>query len=438
MRCHTTTASTPRRGRADRADAPSAPATARVLTPAFALALALAGCSSAGPGAERAQGGETRAAPGAWMRLVPEAAEIDGQWLEPICSGVAGGDPSFHFWARRGAVDKLVVFFEGGGACWSSETCAQPILEGQLPGGPAGGLYKGEILSYDDPTAHGGLFTLDEPRNPVRDWHHVYVPYCTGDVHSGSHTARYTHPVTGEPFEIAHRGADNFRLVLAWMRESLPAPGQILVAGSSAGAYGAITHYPRLRALWPSARAALLADGGQGVSNASFRELRNANWSFQLSPEVYGPDAQATSDADLLRRLAAHYPNDRFGQYTTAADAVQIQFYDVMLHGRPTGKACRAWTESMLAGLAASQREASYRSYLAAGETHTLLRGTPLGVPARGVPPEGQLFYTERSAGGVAFTDWLAAMLSERAEGWENLTCSDCTSCEAGSQPSGP
>jgi hypothetical protein len=34
-----------------------------------------------------------------------------------------------------------------------------------------------------------GLLDRNNPKNPVHDWSMVFVPYCKGDVHSGSNTA---------------------------------------------------------------------------------------------------------------------------------------------------------------------------------------------------------------------------------------------------------
>lgn len=362
------------------------------------------------------------AATGEWTKLIPRPTEIDGQLLTATCSKAPGASTSaFHFWARRGTVNKLVVFFEGGGACWEGATCALPITVNSQPGQP--GLYKSEILASDDPRTYAGLFKLDDPRNPVKDWSFVYVPYCTGDIHSGSKTASYTNPFNGRAYQIEHRGADNFRLILRWMRDNFDAgTDQILVTGSSAGGYGAVTHFPAVRDTWPNARAAMLDDAGQGVAPASFDAPRNSNWNFQLSPNVYGANPQGTPIGEIVKRLADKYPGDRFAQYTTALDTTQMQFYDIQVNGLSgtQGTACAAWTSGMLAGLAVNQQAANFRSYMAAGTTHTLLRGT--SPDAAGVP----LFSREASA-GVPFTDWLAALLSPAGTGWVNRACTNCT-----------
>jgi hypothetical protein len=388
-----------------------------------ALALTLAAALVL-PGCGGDDDGERVAAPlpnepGGWTRFVPQSATIDGDRLTPTCSKAPGSKADFHFWARRGSSNKLVVFFEGGGACWDGATCALPITAATRPTDPA--LYKAEILPTDDPTQYAGVFKLDDAANPMKDWSIVYVPYCTGDIHSGSKTASYVNPFTQQPYQIEHRGADNFRLVLHWMQQNFVRPEQVLVTGSSAGAYGATTHYPRIRTAFPAARAAMLGDAGQGVVPAAWDAVRNANWNFQLDAQVYGANAQSTPTTDIVRRLAAAYPGDRFAQYTTATDLVQIQFYDVQSNGLSgtQGTACQAWTEGMLAGLATQQAVPNYRSYVAAGTTHTLLRGT--SRDAAGVP----LFNREASA-GVRFTDWLGALLSDSGSGWANRACADC------------
>lgn len=338
-----------------------------------------------------------------WVELTPQPVEIDGRWIEATCSDAPGADPAFRFWARRGTENALVVYFDGGGACWDDVTCAVPMLARRS--GRSEGFYKAELLPTDNPNRMGGIFALDDPRNPVRDWSFVFVPYCTGDVHSGSNTATYTDPDTGAPFTIQHRGADNFRVVLEWMRANFDAPEQILVAGSSAGAYGAATHYARIREAFPDGRAAMIGDAGQGVTTSDFLDRRNGNWRYQLPARVFGEDAQLTADDDIVGILAAHYPNDRFAQYTTAHDRTQSGFYALM----GASNACRAWPEKMTRDLSRRQGAANFRSYLAAGASHTILRTS--------------LFYSEQS-GGAPFAEWFSALVN--GGGAQNHVCAEC------------
>lgn len=365
-------------------------------------ALALAGCTAAS-----ASTGDDAAplAANQWVRVTPAPARIDGRTFVATCSQARGTDPAYRFWFRQGTGDGLVVFFDGGGACWDDVTCAIPRRANDTRDDD--GFYKAELVTADDPNRFGGIFDFNDPRNPVRDWSFVYVPYCTGDVHSGANTAHYTDPDTGEPYTIEHRGSDNFRVILRWMKDNVAAPEHLLVAGSSAGAYGAVTQYARIREAYPRGRAVMLGDAGQGVMTRDFIEHRSRSWRFDLPRGVLGRGEQITESTDLVGRLAARYPADRFGQYTTAQDITQSSFYALM----GAENACMAWTDRMSSDLQRRQSASNFRSYLAAGETHSILR------QAR--------FYSEQS-GGTPLVEWLTAMLSDNGQGWDNRACRDC------------
>ena len=358
-------------------------------------------------------------APGEWTRFVPVETEIDGKLFQPTCSGFPGTNSEFHFWAKRGTADKLVIFFEGGGACWDGMTCSLPIDPAASPDTPQ--LYAPAILPGNDPRALDGLFDTENDQNPVHDWSYVYVPYCTGDVHAGSVTQTYTSPFNGEAFQIEHRGADNFRVVLKWIERNFRSPEQVFVAGSSAGAYGAAAHYPEIRDVFRSARASMLADAGQAVVPESFSDIRSRSWNMQLRESVFGPDAASAPGGELADRLAQHYPDDRFAQYTTSLDLVQMGFYDVMVNGLAgsQGAACRQWSDIMRAELAERERLPNFRSYVGAGVSHMILPGNDPGNV--GVP----LFYRE-SSGGDRFPHWLDSMLSPSGAGWVNRSCTNC------------
>lgn len=347
-------------------------------------------------------------APSAWREFTPRAVEIDGETIDPACSGFPGADPAFRFWARRGTVDKLVIYFDGGGACWDDATCAQPRL---ASGAVGNGYYKAELLPTDNPAQLHGIFELENADNPLRDWSMVFVPYCTGDVHSGAADHTYRDPASGRAYTLHHRGSDNFRVVLEWIRENFDAPEVILVTGSSAGAYGAVTQFARVREIYPQGRAIMLGDAGQGVTTPGFAAQRNVNWGYALPEDVFGEDG-LRDDEDPVAILATTFPGDRFAQYTTAHDRVQTAFYSLMA----PENACAAWTEGMWNAIDARESLENYRFYLAAGDTHTILRSP--------------LFYTEQS-GGASFSQWLGAMVSNTGEGWDDHACVNCLTLPA-------
>jgi len=323
---------------------------------------------------------------------------MDGQTHEATCSGVPGTDPAFSFWAKKGASKNLVVYFEGGGACWDSLTCSFPIGSGLPP--PAPQFYVPAVPPGANPAAYSGLFDQANPANPVKDWSFVYIPYCTGDIHVGSATQTYANvgnPFLPPTFEIRHRGFDNFMVVLDWIKKNFDAPKNILVTGSSAGGYGATANFPWLADSYPNAHVYVIADASQGVSTPAFDAGdpgRNA-WNPQLPPWIFGPPPSTERSADLLRRAAAAYPHAKVSQFTTALDDVQVAFYGVMKQFYGPGGSCPNpvvdWNRQMLGTLESYGAEVgNFRYYLAGGTYHTIMRSP--------------LFYTEASP-GIVFSD---------------------------------
>jgi hypothetical protein len=66
-----------------------------------------------------------------WVRIVPQPVTLQGRLYRPTCSGAPGtSTSSFAYYNRKGTADGLVVFFNGGGACWNAATCSKPRLAG--------------------------------------------------------------------------------------------------------------------------------------------------------------------------------------------------------------------------------------------------------------------------------------------------------------------
>lgn len=353
-----------------------------------------------------------------WTQYTPGPTEFRGRPLTPTCSGFPNTDPTFRFWAKPGQVNNLVVFFEGGGACWDAFTCANPIDSNRPPTAPQ--FYKPAISPGDDPRILNGLFDLANSRNPVKDWSLVYIPYCTGDVHLGSQDTTYT--TTSGEFAIHHRGFDNFLVVLQWIQAHFTTPNKVLVAGSSAGAYGATGHFAWLAEAFPNAHMYLIADAGQGVTTPHWdTSVRNQSWNFQLPDWIFGTNPSPVPTREILKTVMTHYPHSKFAQYTTAWDGVQTAFFSVMQQfsgSGGTGTACADWNRQMLEGLAYSAGAGNFRRYLGAGTEHTILRSAK--------------FFGENSA-GIGYADWVAGMLQSQGgtngQGglpWANVSCTEC------------
>ena len=361
-----------------------------------------------------------------WKKVRPNGPVVglDGYSHTASCSGYPGTNAKYHFWARKGKSRNLVVYFEGGGACWNDLTCTFP---GDGSGG-GDGFYTPAIPRGTSPAQLDGIFNLRRDDNPVKDWDMVYVPYCTGDLHAGSAVQSYGNagaPGLPAQFDVRHTGFDNTMVVLDWVRRNMDKPRKVLVAGSSAGGYGATINFPWLRKLYPKAQVHVLADASQGITTPDFDtggpRVGRGSWNTQLPPWASGIDPASIPGPQLMHAAAQAHPEVRAGQFTTVFDTVQIGFYGVMRGCFSLDGACASvpldWYTAMATAVLTDRASLpNYRHYIAAGTYHTVLAG-----------PE---FYQERTF-GVAFKNWVDAMLSDDERRWpllrwRNVACLGC------------
>jgi hypothetical protein len=77
------------------------------------------------------------------------------------------------------ATDKLMIYLEGGGACFNALTC------GMNPASYGKALFDTQFVGASASHNNVGILSRSDAANAVKDWNFVYVPYCTGDVHAG-------------------------------------------------------------------------------------------------------------------------------------------------------------------------------------------------------------------------------------------------------------
>jgi hypothetical protein len=374
--------------------------------------------------------------PKTWTEVDPEEVYPDFTYngLEPACAScpptmdpttgeVTMYDPKFTFFVKGGKINNLVIYFQGGGACWDSMNCLYAHT------------YYEEVppieMFYD--TEGKGIFDTSNGANPFKNWYMVYIPYCTGDVHWGANDKKY--PYGGGTATIKHRGFVNFQVVLRWIEDNFSRPRSIFVSGSSAGSYGAIMGFPYIKEAFPWSRVSVLGDAGNGVTGGNFQTESINNWNIQLPQWVPGFEGgyDETMSMDFVYvSIAKAYPFSKLAQFTTAWDWNQTFFYNVMLNihdpslwGIPPdypywmNEWC-SWHQQMLDFVWNTAAEApNYRHYIAAGQYHTIM-----------MSPQ---FYTEDSA-GIPFAKWVKAMVRNPfgmwggpMQGrWKNVECVDC------------
>jgi hypothetical protein len=138
----------------------------------------------------------------------------------PIC---IAGTP-YSVYARPGAdPSKLLIFEQGGGACWQDfYNCNITVANNALPPFPQ--------------VDQAGIWNRANAGNPFADYSVVYMPYCDGSVFSGDNDVADASFPAG-PVRY-HRGMRNQSAGMDLAKSLFPGATQVTLAGSSAGGVG--------------------------------------------------------------------------------------------------------------------------------------------------------------------------------------------------------
>ena len=345
--------------------------------------------------------------------ISPELPSLPaGEWTafspggDTLC---ADGSP-YAYYVRPGTVNKLVVDFEGGGACWSGGTCGSPVYQPNIGSSSSPGYRE------KNPT---GLYDHTNSKNPVEDWYHVFISYCTADIHLGDSVQTYD--TSKGPKKIYHNGQKNVAAVLGWVKKNFKALEDIFVTGCSAGAYGAAIYTPQIADAYPDAKVTELGDSGAGIIPKSFVTkpdgLKRWNINAVLPPGVDLTNGIPTTFlADAYVAIGQAHPKAKLAEYNSASDGTQISFYALQLGldpRHPTDPAVQAAGRAWAMGLGASLTKiqtglpgsfSSYTSLL--DDNDNLQDGTAHCIITR---PD---FYT-LTTNGVLLTNWLNSLLND-------------------------
>ncbi|MFZ1866611.1 MAG: pectin acetylesterase-family hydrolase [Polyangiales bacterium] len=348
----------------------------------------------------------------AFTTLEPGPTNYLGRTYEPQC--MQGSQ--YRYFAKRGTVNKLVMYYQGGGACWNNFTCSAPTCK-TLP--------DANLDNYN-----AGFADLANENNPFRDWNIVFVSYCTCDIHFGDANPTYT----GEGVDditVQHKGYHNSKVAEKWAREHFLNPEEVFVTGSSAGAYGAWFNAPLLHEVWPASQFHVLADAGNGVITQDFLQNEFGNWNFTANlPDIPGVlEAITTGDGmpAYTQAVATYFPNTNWAHYATLYDGGQggqTGFYNIMLNGGNPLAALTWWNASCQFGQNALQQSldtyaavpSNYRYYFGTGSRHTMWGNNKV--------------YGDTTGGVPTVLSWVNGMLAsspgEPDPAWTNVLCENC------------
>ena len=100
-----------------------------------------------------------------WTKIVPRPTIFMNRYIRPQCSGgpvckgwplsCGPGDTQFSFFVKGGTLNNLLIFFNGGGACWDSMNCLYYTT-----------YSKAIYITVDHLNLFGGIFDISNPSNP--------------------------------------------------------------------------------------------------------------------------------------------------------------------------------------------------------------------------------------------------------------------------------
>lgn len=236
-------------------------------------------------------------------------------WVDEPDARCANGRPTGFGLNLADDQTRLVIFLQGGGACWDAASC-NPVVPSSFYVATGYGRFE-----FNTDVLRPSMLPLRrfDPSNPFRNMSMVYVPYCTGDVHAGDRVAEYN----GRPFH--HVGARNLGLFLRRVTATFPRVRRVWLMGDSAGGFGAALNMDRVQRVFPNARVDVLDDSGQPIEPPAERWAQwRAAWNLQL-PEGCDPRC-ASSIASITDLIRQRYPNNRFGLISYSHDAVISTF----------------------------------------------------------------------------------------------------------------
>ena len=295
---------------------------------------------------------------------------------------------------------KLMIFLEGGGACFNAQTC----------GSNPAHFAKSEFVNIFVPAEGSkGIFSRTDTSNAVADWNMVYVPYCTGDVHAGNAPDATVPGVLGTQQFV---GYTNVAQYLSRVVPTFPDMQRVLLTGQSAGGFGAALDYVQVARAFGAVPVDLLDDSGPLMGNpylASCLETNMANL-FGLTKTVIAQDC-GSDCTDVGNDLALYwthlpktFPNSRFGFVDSSGDSVISSFFGFGFNNCAGYQALSgAQYEAGLLGMrtaVASYSNAGLFIYTGTDHTTEVLTYTTRQAPG----PE---------AGVIKFEDWVKSLVTD-------------------------
>lgn len=372
-------------------------------------AAAVAGAKEADAGVKEEAG---PSAPDAGGEFAPDAAPVDTTAIPNLPANTWQYVPIQGAMCRDGSPTgigvnvnpgskNLMIYLEGGGACFNALTCAtNPATFGMTEfttrlGGTAGDQ---------------GVFSRTDTANAMADWNFVYIPFCTGDVHAGNKLDATVPGVTGKQQFV---GYANVTRDLARIIPTFPGLDKVLLTGVSAGGFGAAANYPQTAKAFGSVPVYSLDDSGPPMADPYAPSCLQAQWA-----QTWGFDKTVLADCgsdckdptnytiDATMHTAKMYPKIPFGIVEDTDDGVITLFYGfgagMCTALIPTQLTADTFTAGLLDSRMRLAALPNVGGFIFQGTVHTTLGGASFDTRTAG----------SGDAATVKLTDWVATLIN--------------------------
>lgn len=231
---------------------------------------------------------------------------------------VARDGSQFGIGVRLSDKNRWVIYLQGGGACYNGVTCL--INETNF------NREKFFSSNLDGALKTAGIFNIIDDRNPLKDWSAVYVPYCSGDVHSGNRKDAEIYGVSGKQQFL---GFNNTKKIFEYLAPYLKENNveHIVFCGLSAGGYGVNLNITSLVKIFPRVKITVIDDSGPIFAgdqvfspclDSSFRSIFNLPLPDDLLNCCGTPELRLANMYEYSS--SSRFNNVNYGLYSTFED----------------------------------------------------------------------------------------------------------------------
>ncbi len=313
--------------------------------------------------------------------IEPNLTERSGEWdvhTFPVDKARCLDGSPFKVSVREAQHYAVLLYLEGGGACWDEATC-----HGSRP------MTKRSASAIPLEMRDTGILNRYQPTNQYVGASVVHASYCDGSMWLGDQDVTYGETLT------YHRGLANVSAAVDTMKRRFPHPSVIILAGSSAGGYGTMSAYVVARNRYPGTPIVIFNDSGPWLLNADKHAMYSGtmeNWPLAplLPNDCAGCDTQPIH---LARWVLDRDPGTRIALFSYRDDrTMAVDFLGL-------GDSYRPLLEQTSDAIHAAHPD-RFKRFFVDGTGHTVLL---------------TLDYYQISRDGQLFSDWSNKLLAGSA-----------------------